>query len=256
MKRLQETDAERLVRTLDQEIRSRGRGSIRAVDRAAGHREGWWQHRAESGNITVHQLLKVLDHLGLDPVGFVRRALGAEGGLELDRSRGKPPEIVAKAWDRVRSGAEGSGVGATYLDTLDQQRYQEPGEVVRLALWAVDHVELEFLPRLLGVAGSAWRLLILLDEAEHAIHAGIEIAQQQDDLAAVGNRAVTRSGPRASSFGFAQGFTRTLKNLIKPPSILGRSSTSSESFTSVKPLSPPAIWLESTCSADGPRTPT
>ena len=187
MKRFQGTDAERLVRTLDQEIRSRGRGAIRAVDRATGHSEGWWQHRAESGNITVRQLLKVLDHLGLDPVGFVRRALGAEGGLELDRPRGEPPEIVAKAWQRVRSGAEGSGVGATYLDTLDQQRYQQPGEVVKLTLWAVDHAELELLPHLLGVAGSAWRLLILLDEAEHAIHAGIEIAEQRGDRATVGN---------------------------------------------------------------------
>ncbi len=187
MKRLLGTDAQQLVQTLDQEIRSRGHGSIRAVDRAAGHSEGWWQHRAESGNITVHQLLKVLDHLGLDPVGFVRRALGAEGELELDRPRGNPPEIVVKAWNRIRSGEEGRGIGGTYLDTLDQQRYQEPGEVVRLTRWAVDHVELELLPRLLGVAGSAWRLLILLDEAECAIHTGIEIAQQRDDRAAVGN---------------------------------------------------------------------
>jgi tetratricopeptide (TPR) repeat protein len=187
LKRLQETDAERLVQALDQEIRSRGRGSICAMERAVGHSEGWWKHRAESGNITAHQLLTVLDHLGLDPVGFLRRALGAEGGLELDRPHGKPPEIVVKAWARVRSGDEGTGLGATFLDTLDKQRYQEPEEVVRLALWAVDHIELELLPHLLGVVGSAWRLMILLDEAEYAIYAGIEIALQQADQPTVGN---------------------------------------------------------------------
>jgi len=68
----------------------------------------------------------------------------------------------------------------------DQQRYQEPQEVVKLTEWAADHVELPLLPRLLGVAGSALRLLILLDEAEHTIHAGIEIAELQGDRAAVG----------------------------------------------------------------------
>jgi tetratricopeptide (TPR) repeat protein len=184
---LQASDAERLVEALDEEIRSRGYGSIRAVERATGHSEGWWQHRAESGDINVHQLLVVLDHLGLDPVSFLRRALGAEGGLELDRPRGEPPEIVVKAWDRVRSGVEGSGLGSAFLDTLDKQRYQEPEEVVKLALWAVDNIELELLPRLLGVAGSAMRLMILLDEAEQAIHAGIKIAQRQAARPAVGD---------------------------------------------------------------------
>ncbi len=198
------------MRALDQEIRSRGRGSIRAVERAAGHGEGWWQHRVESGNITIHQLLEVLEHLGLDAVGFVRRALGAEGALELDRPRGKPPEIIGKAWDRARSGVEGSGVGAPFLDTLDQQRYRDPGEVVKLALWAVDHVELDLLPRLLGVTGSAWRLMILLDEATHAIHAGIEIAQERGDQPAVGNLlqrlsyVVADRGDRAEALRLAE----------------------------------------------------
>jgi tetratricopeptide (TPR) repeat protein len=192
MECLQKTDAERLVQTLDQEIRSRGRGSIRAVDRAVGYDVGWWQNRAKSKNITVHQLLKVLDHLGLNPAGFMRRALGPDdgilvGGLELNRPRGEPPMIVAQAWDRVRSGVEGTGLGTAFLDTLDEQRYQKPEEVVSLAQWAVDHVELELLPRLLGVVGSAWRPMLLLDEAEHAIYAGIEITQERGDRFTVGN---------------------------------------------------------------------
>lgn len=187
MKRIQEKAARQLVEKLDQEIRSRGRGSIRAVDRALGYAEGWWQHRAESGDITVHQLFAVLDHLGLDPARFVRKVLRAGTGFGLDRPRGVPPEIVSRAWHRFRSGTDGRGVGARYLETLDEQRYQEPDEVVRLSRWAVDHVELELLPGLLGVAGSSFRLLLLLDEAEHAISAGIEIAELQ------GNRGVAGS---------------------------------------------------------------
>ncbi len=143
----QRSDAERLVKRLDQEIRSRGHGSIRAVDRAAGHKSGWWQHRAEAGDLQIHQLLTVLDHLGLDPVKFLRRSLGSESRLELDRPGGEPPEIVARAWKRFHADDEGT-IGADLLDTLDRQRYQKPTEAVNLALWAVDHVELALLPRL------------------------------------------------------------------------------------------------------------
>jgi tetratricopeptide (TPR) repeat protein len=173
--------AQELVRAIDLEIRSRGRGSIRAVDRATDHSEGWWQHRAASQDITVQQLLTVLD-----PVRFLRRTLGGESPLELDKPRGTPPEIVTKAWQRIHSGEEGKGIGETYLETLDQQRYQEPAKVVRLALWAMDHVELHLLPRLLGIAGSAWRRLLKLNEAEHALFAGFEIALGQDAHATMG----------------------------------------------------------------------
>jgi tetratricopeptide (TPR) repeat protein len=182
---MQGSDAQRLVEALDREIRRRGHGAIREVDRAAGYSEGWWQHRAASGDIGLRQLLKVLRHLGLHPAGFVRRVFGRGEDPELDRPRGTPPEIVVKARERLRSGEEGSGVGQTYLDTLDERRYHEPQEVVRLTLWAVDHVELALLPKLLGVAGSALRLAMLLDEAEHAIHAGIEIAGERGDRATV-----------------------------------------------------------------------
>ncbi len=177
----------KIIKALDKEIRSRGHGAIRAADRAAGHRESWWQHRVTSGEIKMSQLLSLLDHLGLDPVAFIRRVLGAEDGLELDRPRGTPPEIVVRAWQRLEFGDEGKGVGETYLATLDRQRYHEPLKVVEQTLWAMDHVELALLPRLLGVAGSTLRLLIKLDEADHAIHAGLEIAQRHRNRAEVAN---------------------------------------------------------------------
>ncbi len=177
----------RIIQALDQEIRGRGHGAIVAAERATGHRGSWWQHRVMSGEIKVSQLLSLLDHLGLDPVAFIRRVLGAEDSLELDRPRGRPPEVVGKARQRLVSGDEGKGVGETYLATLDRQRYHEPREVAEQTLWAVDHVELALLPRLLGVAGSTLRHLFQLDEAEQAIHAGLEIARQRDDRATVAN---------------------------------------------------------------------
>jgi tetratricopeptide (TPR) repeat protein len=200
----------RLVRMLDQEIRSRGWGAIRRVDRAVGRGEGWWQHRVEAGDLTVRQLLAVLEYLGIQPARFLRKALGGEPGWELDRPRGEPPEIVARAWDRVRAGEEGKGVGREYLDSLDERGYEEPWEVVRLALGAVDDVELALLPRLLGVAGSAFQLLIRLDEAEHAIHAGIGISQRRKDQIAVADLLLRLSfvvadrGEHAEALGIAE----------------------------------------------------
>ncbi len=187
MKQKQGSVSRRIIQAMDQEIRGRGHGAIRRADRAAGYGESWWQHRVKSGEIKVSQLLSLLDHLGLDPVAFMRRALGAEDGLELDRPHGTPPDIVVRAWQRLESGDEGDGLGETYLTTLDRRRYHKPKEVMEQALWAVDYVELALMPRLLGVAGSALRLLIKLAEAEQAIHAGLEIAQQRGDQATVAN---------------------------------------------------------------------
>ena len=125
-------------------------------------------------------MLGVLHHLGLNPVKFVRRALDHEGGWELDVPQGDAPKVVKKARDRVAAGLEGAGLGEAFLRTLDEQRNREPGRAVALAEWAVDHVELALLPRLLGVLGSAYRLQFRLNEAEHSIFAGIEICLGMD----------------------------------------------------------------------------
>ncbi|MEM6453849.1 MAG: hypothetical protein AAF772_02020 [Acidobacteriota bacterium] len=178
-------DVARLMRALDQELRGRGRGALAAMQRELGYTKGWWQGRVTAGDITIGQLLGVLGHLGLDPTKFVRRVLGDDDGFELDRPPGAPPALVARAWARLRGGAEG-GVGMGLLDTLDQERYEAPAEALDVARWAVDHVELALLPRLLGVAGAAWRRMIRLDEAAHAIRAGIEMAQLADDRAEIG----------------------------------------------------------------------
>lgn len=87
--------------------------------------------------------------------------------------------MVAKAWERIRDGAEGPGVGETFLDSLDDQRYSAPARAFQLAEGAVELVELDLLPRLLGIAGSALRLMLRLDEAEHAIHAGLRIYRER-----------------------------------------------------------------------------
>lgn len=176
-----EAASEWLLAELDREIRDRGRGSIRALERALGKRAGWWQHRVEAGSMTMPQLLAVLDYLGFDAARFLSRARVKSAGLALGRPRGEPPAVVTRALARYRTRKPGSGLGREYLDTLDEERFHRPEEAVRQATWALERVEPEMVPLCLGVLGSGWRLLMALDEAEHAICAGIGLAEGNRD---------------------------------------------------------------------------
>ena len=187
MENLQQSATDRLIRLLDQEIRSRGKGAISRADRAAGFQRGWWQNRVKAGNLSVDHLFKVLDHLGLNPSKFVRRVMRSDASFDLDRPRGVKPSLVIAAENRFEQNQEGRGVGSRWLETLDELRYQDPEHVVATAEWHLDHVELELLPQFLGVTGSAWRLMLCLDEAEHAIQAGIKIAKDRQEHAVLGN---------------------------------------------------------------------
>ena len=176
-----EDDAKRVLQELDQEIRSRGHGAIREVERALGRSVGWWQRRVESGDLNLSQLLAVLGKLGLNPSRYLKMALDDGQELDLDLPRGKPPRIVGKAWNRIAAGNAGD-LGRGYLDEIDRLRYDAPRLALERAEAIIDHVPLEDLPLLLGIAGSAYRLWdIRLDEAEHAIRAGIKIALERRD---------------------------------------------------------------------------
>ncbi|MDY7092663.1 MAG: tetratricopeptide repeat protein [Acidobacteriota bacterium] len=180
-------NASPLFEALDQELRRRPYGTISAMERALGWSTGWWHGRIRAGDVSTRHMLAILDFLGLDPVAFVRRQVGSSHGLELDRPLGEAPEIVDRAWERFRSGEEGPGVGATFLQSLDRKRYTDPAGTLSLAEGAVSMVELELLPQLLGVAGSSLRHLWRLEEAASIIHCGLELAAASDDVAALGS---------------------------------------------------------------------
>ncbi len=179
--------AKRIVATLDQRIRSRKRGIVAAINRVVKKGNAWWHHRRAAGNITLTQMMAILDYLGLDPVRFIRDAVGRKDGLELDRPNGDPPEIVVRAWERFEEDTPFQGtVGEDTLKTLDRMRYQEPQRVLDHAAGLIEFCPRELLPKFLGVSGSAWRLLVNLDKAEHSIQSGIRMAQLLGDEKAVG----------------------------------------------------------------------
>jgi tetratricopeptide (TPR) repeat protein len=168
----------RIVDLLDVEIRRRGRGMITRVTELVGREGGWWRQRFEKGDLKVSQMTEIISLLRLDLVRFMRRVAGSESWLEVDQPSGPQPEIVRKAWARLETDYPGD-MGRGYLDELDALRYREPQEVVHRASSIVDHVQVELLPLLLGIAGSSFRRWNLqLDAAEHSIIAGISMGQK------------------------------------------------------------------------------
>lgn len=183
----QQAEEATLVDALDREIKARVRGTQSELERSLGKTRGWWPERVRARRIGLQELLDALDHLGLDPVAFLRQHVGRKDGLELNRPQGAMPALVERALERSRSNQEGAGIGKQYVDALDERRYEDPEGVVRSAEWNIDRVELHLLPRFLGIAGSAFRLHLRIDDAEHCLYAAVETCGRHSDEVCLGN---------------------------------------------------------------------
>jgi tetratricopeptide (TPR) repeat protein len=169
---------------------------IGEVETAIGRYSGFFRdlrRPSRRGSIRVVDLMATLDHLAIEPPAFFAEALGSCSGVpQATTLRGAPPALVVRARERWELELPGS-LGRSYLEELDSLRHRDPKRAVRLIEEAVDFVVPEDIPRLLGIAGSAWRLSFHLDEAEHAIQAGLEVARKAGDLVAEGD-LLQRSG--------------------------------------------------------------
>ncbi|MDY7094002.1 MAG: tetratricopeptide repeat protein [Acidobacteriota bacterium] len=187
MKSLQKEISRSLIEALDREVRNRGHGAITRLEQALGQSTGWWRYHAEVGNLDLHRFLVALDHLGLDPVLFIRRHLDSPDGLELDQPRGPAPKIVETSWQRLCSEDDGPGLGQAFLDRVDQQRYHEPTKALEVLQTMVSFASLDELPRLLAITGAALRAQMDFAGAEHGYYAAIQGAQLRRDQRGVGN---------------------------------------------------------------------
>jgi len=183
----EDTRGRRMVREVHQllreQMRTAGHGTIGELEAAVGKRPGWLRNRRRLNSFETGELVDVLDCLGLDPARFFRRAWRRvdDGSHLVERPPGRPPPIVTRVRRRLEDETPRRQIGRAYLEELDRLRYEEPRRVVELAEDAVPHLAPELLPRLLGVAGSAYRILVELDLAEHAILAGLEIARERGE---------------------------------------------------------------------------
>jgi tetratricopeptide (TPR) repeat protein len=175
------------VEAIDDELERRKWGAISRMEKALGVAgQGWWQARRKTEDIYIGAMVEILEHLGLDPGRFVTKVLGKDSDLVLDQPIGEPPEIVVRAWERFRSkGPLVETVAEANLETLDRMRYAAPKEAIRQALTTLGYCSRPMIPRLLGVAGSTWRLLLDLEKAEHALYAGLKMLEELKDPRAI-----------------------------------------------------------------------
>ena len=176
----------RLLEYLDREVRRLPYGSISQMEAAVAgitNTRGWWQHRVKKGYVNTAQLFGIFEFLGLNPVRFLRQVFGSEDGIDLDLPKGEEPEIVQRAWRRFRSTTEQdeSPSGGEIPKIIDRMRYDKPQEAIDLALRIVDYCPRDMLPRLLGAAGSSWRLMVQLSSAQHAIYSAIQMSRELND---------------------------------------------------------------------------
>ena len=168
-----------LFDALDQELRRRPHGTIRAMERALGWAPSWWHNRLRSGDITTRQLLEILDFLEIDAVGFMQRNLdrgdGLPAGLELPLSQA--PSFVTSAKERLRSSQDQPGLGRDFLVELAALVYYRSEEALGWIDLAVSKASRRELPEVLGLAASALKITIRLEEAMHACTAAILAAR-------------------------------------------------------------------------------
>lgn|GEM_PF-3064427 len=174
--------AERVVRALDKEMKRRKRGTITAISQLMKRSRSWWHQRRKAGDVSVGQMMGILDYLDLDAVRFLRQALHEDGlSLDLEKPKTAPSEIVLVALHRFQIKDRPGTLGASFLETLDSIRYERPHEALEKATWGVEHVDRALLARFLGVVASIFRHLSRLDDAEHALFAGINLADISSD---------------------------------------------------------------------------
>ncbi len=171
------------IEAIDDELERRKWGAISRMEKALGVAgQGWWQARRKTEDIYIGAMIEVLQHLGLDPGRFVTKVLGSDSNFVLDQPIGQPPEIVVRAWERFRSkGPLVETVAEANLETLDRMRYTAPKEAIRQVLTTLSYCSRPMIPRLLGVAGSTWRLMLDLEKAEHALYAGLKMLEELND---------------------------------------------------------------------------
>ncbi len=188
-----EEQQEHIRVALDRLMRGRGHGTIKRAQKAIGRSSSYFtDQRRRKSPIDLRYLLKTLDFLGVSPAEFFLETLDpsrdpiADLRLETDSLGTGPPrwvtEVVRRAAGQEATSPRHDG---DYLQELDSLRYVDARLARDQAIDAAQHVPRSLLPRLLGVYGSALRMLEDHDGAQHALTTGLELAAENEDRSAV-----------------------------------------------------------------------
>ena len=182
------------IEALEQRIRRdipyRDRGQFKRqltelIDRSPSYFDQIRRKDQRGGHITLADWIELSHAVGLDPVDALAdiiRPPGESTILPL-KPAGSPPSAVQAALRRFRSSpprarSEPTADEFAVLTRIDRTRYDSPGKAIRQAENAIETIAVDLIPQLLGVLGSSYRMKIsYLDDAEHAIRAGLDLAK-------------------------------------------------------------------------------
>ncbi len=210
--------AQRLHLHLQKTLRQRGPGSITALEKALGVRSGWLRYKRYRGTLELSHLLQILHWLDLDPGPFFSEVFGERpSALRLPIRKGNVPLLVRRAVQRFVNGAVAKQPRLSESDLLgfERARRNSPREVIQQITACLDQADGEQLPRLLSTAGSAWRHLIQLDKAQHALNSALQMAEDLDMPALTGDLlqrlgyVVADAGEHATAWRLARRATDT-----------------------------------------------
>ncbi len=186
-----EQQQESIREALHHLMRGQGPGTIRRAQEALRRGESFFRdQRKRRSPIDLRLLFKALEFLNIFPQEFFAEALDSSRDpiddlrRETDALGSEPPRLVTEALRRVDRAPVAPRRDAVYLQELDALRYTDARLAHDQAVAVLEHLPPDLLPRLLGVYGSALRLLEAHDGAQHALTAGLEMAR------AAGNRSM------------------------------------------------------------------
>ena len=181
---------ERLHKQVPYRQRRRAKKELAAqIGRAPTYLEQLRRKGHRGGKVTMAEWIELTLAVGMDPVDAlanIMRRPGDRGILPL-RPSGEPPAAVQEAVRRFRSAAISSSSSnteeLTTLKQLDRLRYENPSRAIQKAENAVETISESLIPQLLGVLGSSYRMeLSYLDDAEHAIRAGLDLTKNDLEI--------------------------------------------------------------------------
>ena len=166
--------ARKLVEEIYRDLRSQRR--LGQVARAAGLDHNYPRDRLKSGTMDLAKFCSLIHASGKSLPDFVSHTLDLSPDGELiPRPTGVPPEVVARAQERISAGDTDSSVERPALEAIDMLRLDDPEKARDRVAALISFVSSRDVGFALGIYASCSRPLSQLREAWWAIAAGLEI---------------------------------------------------------------------------------
>jgi len=177
---------------LQRRFRAAGHGSIRRVQETLNLGSGYFKDQRRPGRrrVDLRVLFRALDELAVEPADFFADALGAVDMQTVFRSEAATLRRRMKKLPRLLEIESGLGSSqpqaesrSAELAELDAEAVENPKRAVRRAHTLIGRLPRREVPRLLGIAASAYGRLGHPDTAQVVLATALERIESRPDMA-------------------------------------------------------------------------